>query len=58
MDGQGLSEAQITGLAIPLAHMADEILAYFQEPANEQAFQEWCMKKYGDRKEGVKWEPC
>lgn len=47
MDGQGLSEAQIIDLAIPLAHMVDEILAYFQEPVNEQAFQKWCIEKYG-----------
>ena len=47
MCNQGLTEAQIIDLAIPLVHMVDEILAYFQDPMNERAFQAWCIEKYG-----------
>ncbi len=42
-----LSDSQIDSLARGIAGIADRIMAYYDDPKNEQAFQEWYLRKYG-----------
>ncbi len=42
-----LTEAQITNLAQPIASMIDTIIAYYQDPEHEAAFQAWYLEEYG-----------
>lgn len=50
MDKVELSAGQIENLARPLARMAEKIMAYYDDPEHERAFQEW-LKTY--RRESV-----
>lgn len=46
-----LSNTQINEFARDLANIKQHIEKFFDNPQNEQAFQEWYFKKYG-HKEG------
>jgi len=42
-----LSKQQVEDLARPFIGMVDRIKAFYDDPANERAFQEWYLKEYG-----------
>jgi hypothetical protein len=42
-----LSSSQVYDLARPIVGMMEKIMAYYQDPENERAFQEWYQRKYG-----------
>lgn len=42
-----LSSSQVYNLARPIAGMMEKIIAYYQDPENERAFQEWYLERYG-----------
>lgn len=42
-----LTSQQVEALARPLVGMVDRILAYYDDPEHERAFQEWYLKEYG-----------
>lgn len=39
--------SQVTDLARPFIAMAEAIVAYYQDPEHEQAFQAWYLERYG-----------
>lgn len=42
-----LTAQQIEELARGIVMIADRIADYYKDPANEAAFQEWYLKRYG-----------
>ena len=42
-----LSSRQIEDLARPFVGMVERIKAFYDDPVNERAFQEWYLKEYG-----------
>lgn len=42
-----LTPQQVEALARPLVWMVDRISAFYDDPENERAFQEWYLKNYG-----------
>lgn len=42
-----LTPQQVEALARPLIWMVDRISAFYDDPENERAFQEWYLKNYG-----------
>lgn len=42
-----LTPQQVESLARPFVLMADTIMAYYQDPEHERAFQAWYLEKYG-----------
>lgn len=42
-----LSEEQIYELAKPLADNIDKIIAFYENPKNRKAYEEWHLKKFG-----------
>lgn len=42
-----LSSSQVYDLARSIVGMMEKIMAYYQDPENERAFQEWYLRKYG-----------
>lgn len=42
-----LSSSQVYDLARPIVGMMEKIMAYYQDPENERAFQEWYLAKFG-----------
>ena len=42
-----LTSIQVKDLARTVAMLADTIEAFFSDPENEKAYQDWYFKKYG-----------
>lgn len=42
-----LSKHQVEDLARPFVSMVDRIKAFYDDPKNEQGFQDWYLKQYG-----------
>ena len=49
-----MNETLLEALAKPFSEMASAIIAYYQEPSHEAAFQKWYLERYGvEAPEGV-----
>lgn len=44
-----MTDSQVIDLARPITAMVDTIVAYYQDPAHEQEFQDWYLKRYGEK---------
>lgn len=45
MSDSGLTDEQLNELASSIARMKDRIMAYFNDPEHERAFNEWREKR-------------
>jgi len=46
-----LSSSQVYDLARPIVGMVEKIVAYYQDPEHERAFQEWYQERWKPNRE-------